>query len=67
MLGGVRRKTENSDFLGPEHTDPLLLTGAQRTFNSFEDLHDGFRVIPKGNDHTMHKALVRASVYPVFI
>ena len=52
---------------GLEHTDPCGLTGAQKTFNSCEDLHGGFRAILKGKDYSTCKALVSTGFVSVFM
>ena len=52
--------------LGSEHTDLCLVTGAKKTFNTCEDLHDGFRAIPKGKDHSMLKASASLSSLSFF-
>ena len=41
-------------------------TDAQKSFNTFGDLHDGFVIIRKGKDHSMCEALVGESVFLPF-
>ena len=38
---------------GLEHTELFRLTGAQKAFNSCEDLRDGVHIILKGKDYSM--------------